>query len=349
MENKDQFFGEPCHDILVANAKQSMTYDPSLDFEEWNFSIRHKLFELTGIYDIEKNEAPELDLQIEYEEQKEGYTKIRFTFASEIGTRVPCYLLIPNTGKEKYPVAITLQGHSTGFHNSVGEIQYEKDLTYQPRGQFGLQAVKNGYISLCIEQRGMGERRPTCDSRKGAQMCGYTALTAFMMGRTILGERMFDVHKAIDALAHFPKCDTDKILITGNHDGPWAKKAANQGYFESVLPYLETHLNGYAVTMCHYPMLEWKGSREDPPHRIGYHIHGHIHNRVADEYIPLYRQFNALNAGMDVNGFVPVTFEELLENNAAFKLACLARDEDRAYLLAGLERHPFRCVGSDSV
>ena len=140
-----------------------------------------------------------------------------------------------------------------------------------------------------------------------------------------------------------------KILITGNHDGPWAKKAANQGYFESVLPYLETHLNGYAVTMCHYPMLEWKGSREDPPHRIGYHIHGHIHNRVADEYIPLYRQFNALNAGMDVNGFVPVTFEELLENNMAFKLACLARDEDRAYLLAGLERHPFRCVGSDSV
>ena len=219
MENKDQFFGEPCHDILVANTKQSMTYDPSLDFEEWKFSIRHKLFELTGIYDIEKNEAPELDLQIEYEEQKEGYTKIRFTFASEIGTRVPCYLLIPNTGKEKYPVAITLQGHSTGFHNSVGEIQYEKDLTYQPRGQFGLQAVKNGYISLCIEQRGMGERRPTCDSRKGAQMCGYTALTAFMMGRTILGERMFDVHKAIDALAHFPKCDTDKILITGNSGG----------------------------------------------------------------------------------------------------------------------------------
>lgn len=219
MENKDLFFGEPCHDILVANAKQKLAYDPSLNYEEWKASIRHKLYELTGLYEIEKNEAPDLDLQIEYEEKKEGYTKIRFTFASEVGTKVPCYLLIPNTGKEKYPVAITLQGHSTGFHNSVGEIKFEKDIAYQPRGQFGLQAVENGYISLCIEQRGMGERRPTCPSRKGAPMCAYTALTAFMLGRTVLGERMFDVHKAIDALAHFPKCDTDKIFITGNSGG----------------------------------------------------------------------------------------------------------------------------------
>lgn len=219
MENKDLFFGEPCHDILVTNAVQALAYDPSLDFEEWKKSIRHKLYELTGLYQIEQNEATDLDLQIEYEEKRKGYTKIRFTFASEVGTRVPCYLLIPDTGKEKYPVAITLQGHSTGFHNSVGEIQYEKDLSYQPRGQFGLQAVENGYAALCIEQRGMGERRPTCPSRKGAPLCAYTSLTAFMLGRTVLGERMFDVHKAIDALAYFSKCDTDKIFITGNSGG----------------------------------------------------------------------------------------------------------------------------------
>ena len=33
------------------------------------------------------------------------------------------------------------------------------------------------------------------------------------------GERMWDVSKAIDALAEFPKCDTDKIFITGNSGG----------------------------------------------------------------------------------------------------------------------------------
>ena len=215
----EEFFGEPCHDLLTQSIKQSLAFDPQGNYEEWKKQIKHKFYELTGLYEIEKNEAPSPDLQIESEEKKDGYTEIRFTFASEIGTRVPCYLLIPDTGRESYPVAITLQGHSTGFHNSVGKVKFEKDLTYQPRGQFGLQAVQNGFISLCIEQRGMGERRPTSKSRKHAPMCAYTALTAFMLGRTVLGERIFDVHKAIDVLSHFPKCNTDQILITGNSGG----------------------------------------------------------------------------------------------------------------------------------
>lgn len=218
MDNEILFAGEPCHELLFKSMKQKLAFDPKADYATWKETLKEKLYELAGLDMIEQNEAPSLDIEIEYEEKKEDHTKIRFTFASERGTRVPCFLLIPDTGKEKYPVAITLQGHSSGFHNSVGEIKFEKDADYQPRGQFGLQAVKNGYISLCIEQRGMGERRPTVPSRK-APACNYTAMTALQLGRTILGERMFDVHKAIDALAHFPQCDTDKILITGNSGG----------------------------------------------------------------------------------------------------------------------------------
>ena len=124
-----------------------------------------------------------------------------------------------------------------------------------------------------------------------------------------------------------------KILITGNHDATWVKKEECQAYFASVQPYLELHLNGHPVTMCHYPMLEWKSSRKEVGHRLGYLIHGHIHNRVADEYRQLFLQFNALNAGVDVNAFAPVTFEELVENNLQFKLAALASEQDRAQLM----------------
>ena len=92
------------------------------------------------------------------------------TFESEKGEFVPCYLLIPDTGKEKYPVAITLQGHSTGFHNSIGVVKYEQDEAYQPRGQFAIQTVKNGFIALAIEQRGMGERRPSARHQNAANM-----------------------------------------------------------------------------------------------------------------------------------------------------------------------------------
>ena len=161
---------ESCHDILNQTIKQSMAFDPTADYAAWREALRKKFIELTGLDAIEQN-ACEPALEIEFEEKKEGYTLTRFTFASEVGTRVPCYLLIPDTGRASYPVAITLQGHSTGFHNSIGEIKFpERDTDYQPRGAFALQAVREGYAALCIEQRGMGERRPT-EKKRDAKMC----------------------------------------------------------------------------------------------------------------------------------------------------------------------------------
>lgn len=45
-----------------------------------------------------------------------------------------------------------------------------------------------------------------------------------------------------------------------------------------------------------------------------------IHNNRNDSYWPLLLQMpHALNAGVDVNGFAPVTFNELVENNRIFK------------------------------
>ncbi len=209
--------GDFCHQLLMKK-KPKLSFDESKDYSVWKKEIKEKFIELTGLDKIAENSCP-LNIQIESEEQKDGYKQIRFVFESEKGAFVPCYLLIPDTGKEKYPVAITLQGHSSGFHNSVGIVKYEGDEEYQTRGQFALQAVKNGFIALAIEQRGMGERRPNGNHQKMASMCEYEAHIALLLGRTILGERMWDVSKAIDVLIHFPQCDLDKIFITGNSGG----------------------------------------------------------------------------------------------------------------------------------
>ena len=120
-----------------------------------------------------------------------------------------------------------------------------------------------------------------------------------------------------------------KILVAGNHDSTWIKREECKKYFEEIVLYLEVHLNGHPITMCHYPMLEWRSSREESKRKLGYLIHGHIHNRIADEYRQLFLQFNALNAGVDVNDFAPVTFDELVENNFQFKLSALESEIDR--------------------
>ena len=206
--------GNYCHQLLTESISPKLVFDPTADYVVWREKVKDKFIELTGLDKIAEN-ACDLNLEIESEEQKDGYKQIRFVFESEKGAFVPCYLLIPDTGKEKYPVAITLQGHSTGFHNSVGIVKYPQDEEYQTRGQFAVQAVKNGFIALAIEQRGMGERRP----QRPGNMCEYEAHIALLLGRTILGERVWDVSKAIDTLSAFPQCDLDKILITGSSGG----------------------------------------------------------------------------------------------------------------------------------
>ncbi len=217
-KGKREIDGDLCHMLLKKSIKQDMRFDEKTYSPEYKKKVKDKLYELLGMANIEANACP-LDPMIESEEQMDGYKRIRFTFESEIGAVVPCYLLIPDTGKQKYPVAIILQGHSSGFHNSIGVPKVEGDKEYiETRGDFGVQAVKNGYATLCIEQRAMGERttsRHTFDVR----MCEFPSSTGMMLGRTTLGERVWDVQKAIDILPSFDMLDTDKILITGNSGG----------------------------------------------------------------------------------------------------------------------------------
>ena len=105
-----------------------------------------------------------------------------------------------------------------------------------------------------------------------------------------------------------------KHLVLGNHDHSWTDRVNLADHFESVQTLKEGTVDGRLVTMCHYPMLSY------PQARRGYMIYGHIHNNTGDDYWPLImRRPRMLNAGVDVNNFEPVTFDELLANNNAFQ------------------------------
>ncbi len=127
------------------------------------------------------------------------------------------------------------------------------------------------------------------------------------------------IHKSQEPEKYLRRLKGKKVLIIGNHDKTWLKKIAATKYFTTVTPFLELNVLNKNITLCHYPMLEWNGSRKIGSKKLGYLIHGHVHNRVSETYLPLYNTPNALNAGVDVNGFKPVTLEELIENNKTFK------------------------------
>ncbi len=105
-----------------------------------------------------------------------------------------------------------------------------------------------------------------------------------------------------------------KHLIVGNHDTEWMSKVDTDKYFRSVNLMFEMTDGAHAITLCHYPLLSWKHQMRS------FMIHGHIHNNTDMDFWPLLvSRENVLNAGVDINGFRPVTFNELIANNAEFK------------------------------
>ncbi len=117
-----------------------------------------------------------------------------------------------------------------------------------------------------------------------------------------------------------------KVLIIGNHDGSWLNKIDIDKHFIKTTMFLEQSLCNHLVTLCHYPMLEWRGSRKGIDcKKLGYLIHGHIHNRCEQQYYDFFSMPHALNAGVDINNFEPVTFDELIMNNQKYKNIVLNR------------------------
>lgn len=202
--------------------KPLLAFSKDIDYPLWKKQIEEKLISLLGIEEIKKN-ACELNFEIDEILDKETYKRILFYFESEKNSIVPCYLLIPKDGKEKHPVAICLQGHTTGFHNSIGEPKFEGDAENYTSQDFAIEAVKRGYIALAIEQRGMGVRTtPRIDRGHANRVaCYHTVMTALLLGRTLIGERVWDVSRAIDVLEqHFSDiCDFSDITLFGNSGG----------------------------------------------------------------------------------------------------------------------------------
>ncbi len=224
--------GNLVYETVADRMTPVLSYNEENDYNAWKEQVRARFIKQLGIDKIEKNACPlnvtiEETVEVEANDYMPAHTRIRFLFNSEYGATVPCYLLIPKTGEAKYPLAITLQGHAAeGFVSSVGIVlPDESNKAYaQDRGAFAIQAIENGFIALAIEQRGMGERYAT-SSPAGASMCEFAAQQEMILGRTLIGGRVWDVSKAIDALsdsalsAYNTKIDLSDITITGNSGG----------------------------------------------------------------------------------------------------------------------------------
>lgn len=208
------------HMHTLVNEQKPLFHFEKGNLAAWQRDARAKLSELLGIGEIEKFACP-LECEIEYDRFAEDLDcrEIRIRFTTEENVTVPCHICIPKGAKKKLPVMIALQGHSTGMHISLGRPKYERDHVTISGGDrdFAKRAVKEGIIAIAMEQRCFGE----CGEIGGTTNCELTGLRAIMLGRTIIGERVWDTMRLIDLLERdfSDLCDTDKVICLGNSGG----------------------------------------------------------------------------------------------------------------------------------
>ena len=124
----------------------------------------------------------------------------------------------------------------------------------------------------------------------------------------ILGD--FTMRTSEVAHDYLTKLNGRKYFIRGNHDRFLENFEPYESDFEWVKDYHRLIYNGQRIIMFHYPILEW-----DQIHRGAYHCYGHVHNnKVSAERLAVLDGSRAINVGVDVNNYRPVSIKDILKS-----------------------------------
>jgi len=205
------------HNHLMDTIKPSMAYDGG-DVRAWQRKLRRKMRELIG--DMPEKRTP-LNVRTLWEKKHKLGTIAKIVYTSERYADVPAYVCIPKNVEPPYKFMICLQGHSTGMHNSIAVKLGDESKKIKVAGDrdFGLGCMERGIAALCIEQRSFGERNEKIQKMASPHMCHDAAAHALKLGRTLAGERVWDVERGIDYLNSRGDVDMKSIGVMGNSGG----------------------------------------------------------------------------------------------------------------------------------
>ena len=220
--------------------EQSMAFDGG-DVTSWQKILRARLIELLG--DVPADRV-DLDPQSIWKRDNEYGTIEKMVFASEAFCDVPAYVCIPRDFPRPHNWMICVQGHSTGMHNSIGVSLEDESVPIAVEGDrdFAIGCMKNGVAALCIEQRAFGYRNEEVLERRSENRCHDATMHALLLGRTMIGERVFDVDRGIDYLMTRDDVDANRIGVMGNSGG-----GTTSMFAAATLPRLQ-----FALPSCYF-------------------------------------------------------------------------------------------------
>jgi calcineurin-like phosphoesterase family protein len=127
----------------------------------------------------------------------------------------------------------------------------------------------------------------------------------------ILGDFLYKGNSK-DANNILSKLKGQKYLIKGNHEKYLTDPEFKPEAFVWIKDYYVLKHEGVKIILFHYPLFSWDGS-----HHGSVHLYGHVHNSGIKypEYGERLKLLGprAVNVGVDVNDFYPVSITAVFE------------------------------------
>ncbi len=213
-----------CKDLYEhADMKHAFVGKTQADFEEWQEEFRDALKDRLGISRLE-NRLDSYRVKAERVDSEDvGYAvRERWRVWTEPGVPLPVVLLLPKDRDGELPLMITPHGHDRhpGLYAGIYWSEKERMETEQNEKDVAVQAVKNGFIAIAPTARGFGDTRTPEDKEKGLPYsCRTLAVQGLLAGRTLIGDRVWDISKLIDWALETLPVDASRIVVSGNSGG----------------------------------------------------------------------------------------------------------------------------------
>ena len=205
------------HRYVMDNAVPALRYDGG-DVGSWQERLRPKLRALLG--HVPEERIP-LNVRSLWKREHPLGTIEKIVYASEPHADIPAYVCLPKGVAPPYTFFICVQGHGSGMHLSIGVDQEDETKSIQVEGDhdFGLGCMERGLAALCIEQRGFGELEERTQEIRTSNRCHDTMMVALLLGRTLPGERVYDIDRGIDYLETRGDADMSRLGLMGTSGG----------------------------------------------------------------------------------------------------------------------------------
>ena len=192
--------------------------------KEWQSCLRDELTALLGGF---PGQACDLSPRLLEESQEDGFTCQKVAIQTRLGEFMPCFVLFPlkETGASPKPV-IALHGHGTWGGAAIVKSPADPlgaELNQQLNYDYAGQLAKRGYMVFVPELRGFGQRLEDAEYQEGEDQwissCYAVSVNALLLGKTLLGLRVYDVMRLIDYIRTRPENLADTLGCVGLSGG----------------------------------------------------------------------------------------------------------------------------------